>query len=194
MKSLIIPALALCLVPLTGAPMKKEERSRIVSHLEMTESWLADELKGLSKAQLNFKPSDGAWSILNVVEHLAVAEPQYWKDLQSSIKEARSEKKAEITDDQIMWYGIDRTQRNRTGEAREPKGQYDDVSKALGDFKKLRATMLEYARTTEDDLRGAQYKNSKMDAYQWLLMISAHSQRHILQIREIKAAGAFPRN
>ena len=27
-----------------------------------------------------------------------------------------------------------------------------------------------------------------MDVYQWLLMISTHSQRHILQIREIKAA------
>ena len=28
-----------------------------------------------------------------------------------------------------------------------------------------------------------------MDVYQWFLMISTHSQRHILQIREIKAHG-----
>jgi hypothetical protein len=28
--------------------------------------------------------------------------------------------------------------------------------------------------------------------YQWLLMISAHSQRHILQIREIKAHAKYP--
>ena len=26
-----------------------------------------------------------------------------------------------------------------------------------------------------------------MDVYQWMLMISTHSQRHILQIREVKA-------
>ena len=28
-----------------------------------------------------------------------------------------------------------------------------------------------------------------MDVYQWCLMISTHAQRHILQIREIKAHG-----
>lgn len=31
------------------------------------------------------------------------------------------------------------------------------------------------------------------DLYQWFLMISTHSQRHILQIREIKAHKDFPR-
>ena len=31
-----------------------------------------------------------------------------------------------------------------------------------------------------------------MDVYQWFLMISTHSQRHILQIREIKADPKFP--
>jgi hypothetical protein len=32
-----------------------------------------------------------------------------------------------------------------------------------------------------------------MDVYQWFLMISTHAQRHILQIREVKAHKAFPR-
>ena len=31
-----------------------------------------------------------------------------------------------------------------------------------------------------------------MDVYQWALMISTHSQRHILQIREIKANAGYP--
>jgi hypothetical protein len=32
-----------------------------------------------------------------------------------------------------------------------------------------------------------------MDVYQWFLMISSHSQRHILQIREVKEMDAFPK-
>jgi hypothetical protein len=32
-----------------------------------------------------------------------------------------------------------------------------------------------------------------LDLYQWFVMISSHSQRHILQIREIKAAPEFPK-
>jgi hypothetical protein len=30
------------------------------------------------------------------------------------------------------------------------------------------------------------------DVYQWFLMISTHSQRHILQIREVKATSGYP--
>jgi hypothetical protein len=32
-----------------------------------------------------------------------------------------------------------------------------------------------------------------MDLYQWCLMISTHAQRHILQIREIKASAGYPK-
>jgi hypothetical protein len=53
--------------------------------------------------------------------------------------------------------------------------------------------MLEYARTTDDDLRGHVVEREQSDAYQWLLLISTHAQRHILQIREIKADPKFPK-
>jgi len=52
--------------------------------------------------------------------------------------------------------------------------------------------MREYARTTKDDLRSRRLLEGNMDVYQWFLMISSHSQRHILQIREIKAHPKFP--
>jgi hypothetical protein len=53
--------------------------------------------------------------------------------------------------------------------------------------------MTQFARDTQDDLRGRQLKGGKMDVYQWLLMISTHSQRHVLQLREIKAHSSYPR-
>ena len=53
--------------------------------------------------------------------------------------------------------------------------------------------MLKYARTTNDDLRGHLVEREGCDAYQWLLLISTHGQRHILQIREIKADPGFPK-
>ena len=42
-------------------------------------------------------------------------------------------------------------------------------------------------RTTKDDLRGRLEARQQCDADQWALLISTHEQRHILQIREIKA-------
>ena len=60
-------------------------------------------------------------------------------------------------------------------------------------FVKLRATMKARARASADDYRGRQLVDGNMDVYQWFLMISTHSQRHILQIREVKAHAQYPK-
>lgn len=180
-------------LPAAAAPMTKGERQRLLAHLEMTTAWLADEVQSLSPAQLNYKPSSDVWSVLNVVEHLTIAEPQYWQWLREGLKEAPPETKGNTTDEAILWYGIDRTERSKTAEARTAKSELTDLNKGLAAFRKLRAEMIDYARATEDDLRGHRVQKSQTDLYQWFLMISTHSQRHILQIREIKANAAFPK-
>ena len=187
--------LALCAVslsPVMAAPMTAGDRQRVLAHFEMTEAWLASELVGLSDAQLSFKMTPESWSIKDVVEHLAIAEPQYWTQLQESLQQPVGYK-SESTDAAILWYGIDRTNRNTTGEARVPKGQFATATDAFASFRKLRSTMTAFAKDTQEDLRGRQLKGGNMDIYQWLLMISTHSQRHIMQIREVKAHSAYPK-
>jgi hypothetical protein len=56
----------------------------------------------------------------------------------------------------------------------------------------IAARLIEYVRTTKDDLRGHVVGRESCDAYQWALLISTHEQRHILQIREIKSDARFP--
>jgi hypothetical protein len=173
--------------------MSPGDRQRLLAHLEMTESWIVTELQGLSDAQLRFPMAPETWSITDVVEHLSIAEPQYWQRVQDSMKQPPNSEKLEATDAAILWYGIDRTNRTTTGEARVPTGKVRDVGEPLGQFHKLRATMKEYARATTDDLRSRKLLEGNMDVYQWFLMISTHAQRHILQIREIKAHPNYPK-
>lgn len=175
-----------------GQGMKDGDRQRLLAHLDMTEDWLVSELQGLSKAQLVFRMTPDSWSIMDVVEHLAIAEPQYWQRVHESMKQPPTAEKIEATDAAILWYGIDRTNRAKTGEARVPQGKWTEISGSLGEFRKLRAMMRDYARTTTDDLRSRKLLEGNMDVYQWFLMISTHSQRHVLQIREIKAHAQFP--
>ena len=176
-----------------GASLTALERQRLVAHLEMTESWLVDEVSGLSPAQLQFRPAPGSWSILEVLDHLVVAEPIYWQDLQRAMKAPPGSRKPPATDADILWYGIDRTQRQKAIPAEEPKGQLRDPRAALDTLRKLHAQMLQYVRTTDDDLRSHVVEREGSDAYQWMLLISTHEQRHVLQIREIKADAKFPR-
>jgi DinB superfamily len=194
-----LPALVLVLVlaaSLPAAPsaegISAGDRQRLLAHLDMTESWLVSELKALSEAQLRFRMKPDSWSITDVVEHLSIAEPQYWKQLTDSMKQPPKTEKLEATDAAILWYGIDRTNRTTTGEARVPTGKVQNVLEPLGRFQKLRATMREYATKTTDDLRSRKLLEGNMDVYQWFLMISSHAQRHILQIREIKGDPKYP--
>ena len=177
-----------------AGPMTVGERQRLVAHLEMTEAWLQSELSGLSDAQLKFKMTPNSWSVEEVVMHLAIAEPQYWNDFKTSLaKPVQPEFKPQATDAGMLWYGIDRTQRTTTGEARVPRGQFPDAKSSLASFKKLRVEMMKTAKETQEDLRARQYLSASQDLYQWFLMISTHSQRHILQIQEVKAHNGFPK-
>jgi DinB family protein len=172
-----------------AAPLTTQERQRLVSHMEMTASWLADELSGLSQAQLSFRRAPDAWTILEVLDHLVVVGPIYWQDLQAALK--APDRKSASSDADILWYGIDRTNREKAISSEVPKG-LRDFQGGLEAYRKQHAQLLQYVKTTNDDLRSKRVERQGCDGYQWLLLISTHEQRHILQIREIKADPKFP--
>jgi uncharacterized damage-inducible protein DinB len=173
-----------------AAPMTPSERQRLVAHMDMTASWLADELSGLSQAQLTFRVASGAWTILEVLDHLVVVGPIYWQDLQVALK--APDRKSASSDADILWYGIDRTNREKAIATEVPKG-LRDFQEGLAAYRTQHAQLLQYVKTTSDDLRSKRVERQGCDAYQWLLLISTHEQRHILQIREIKADPKFPK-
>jgi hypothetical protein len=92
----------------------------------------------------------------------------------------------------ILWYGIDRGRPETALATENPKGDLRSIRSGLEAYRKNHARLLEYIRTTKDDLRNRVVERQGCDAYQWALLISTHEQRHILQIREIKADPKFP--
>jgi hypothetical protein len=175
-----------------AAPLTAHERQRLLAHLEMTGSWLIDEVSGASRAQLDFRPSPEAWSILQVLDHLVVVAPIYWSDLQASLRSPARPGASSMSDADILWYGIDRTAREKAIPSEVPKGQLRDLRAALEQYRGHHARLVEYIKTTDDDLRSHVVGRQGSDAYQWALLISTHEQRHILQIREIKVHPKFP--
>jgi DinB superfamily len=175
-------------------PMTQAEREHVVAHLEMTQAWLTGEVSSLSAAQLNFRPGPDRWTVAEVVQHLVISEPNYWKLLHDALKQPPKKLPEQATDADVLWYGIDRTQHEKTPSNQNPKGQDIDTAQALKAFLGMHAQLLQMARSTDEDLRGHAVPEWGVDAYQCLLEISTHEQRHILQIREIKASAAFPKN
>ena len=192
MRALIATSLTLAAVVSSAEPLTPLERQRLVAHMEMTARWLDDQVSGLSPAQLAFRPSPTAWSILEVVDHLVVVGPIYWKNLQGATPVGAG-RVGVMNDDDVLWYGIDRTNREIALPTEEPSRKLPDLQGGLKAYRAQHAEILQYVRTTKDDLRGRLVERQNCDAYQWALLISTHEQRHIQQIREIKANPKFPR-
>ena len=195
MRSLLTAAVfvsSMAVAPAT-AEISELDRQHLVAHLEMTGSWLIDEISGLSSAQLEFRRAQGSWNVLEVFEHLIVVGPIYWNDLQKALKTPASDLDLRNRDAGFLWYGIDRTHRETAIPTEIPKGQLRDLQAGLETYRKQHAQLLQYVRTTKDDLRRHLVERQGSDAYQWALLISTHEQRHILQIREIKADPKFPK-
>jgi hypothetical protein len=181
-----------------AAPMTAADRQHLLVHFQMTTQMLDEQVRGLSPAQLEYRAAPDRWSIREVVSHLAVAEPDYWREIQKALKAApdMKEKKSSATDAEIMWYGIDRVVHTKTGGGHEKVDTYKDLGEALGKFQTLRATMINYIKTTNDDMRAHSFGEGGpevIDCWQWMLEISTHAERHIQQIREIKNDPNFPK-
>ena len=170
------------------------ERQRLVAHLDMTGRWFEDEVSNLSKAQLDFRRASGTWSIMEVVEHLVMVGQIYWDDLQRGLRTPRAGRVLSSQDADLLWYGIDRSNREIALTSETPKGQVRELRAGLADYRRHHARLRQYVSTTTDDLRNRIVERQGCDAYQWALLISTHEQRHILQIREIKADPKFPKN
>ena len=118
--------LAAAVVP-ARAQMTALERQRLAAHLEMTASWLNDELKELTRSQLEFRRAPGTWSLLEVLDHLVVVGDIYWEDLQKGVATPLTGRNLS-RDEDILWYGIDRTNREIALASEDPRGRVRDLA------------------------------------------------------------------
>ena len=138
----------------TGASLTQMERQRLTAHLNMTGSWLADEVAHLSPRQLQFRPSSADWTIMEIVEHLVVTGPIYWNDFQNAMKGASRLPPRPEKDAEVLWYGIDRTQHQKALASEAPRGQMQSLPAGIISLHKLHSTILQYVKTSDADLRG----------------------------------------
>jgi hypothetical protein len=112
---------------------------------------------------------------------------------------ATPEKRAEVkvTDELILEKIPDRSHKVQAPEFLQPTGRFKNREEVTKAFEDARQATIDYVSTTHDDLRdhfGPHPMLGTMDAYQWILLISAHSERHTKQIEEVKADPNFPKD
>jgi uncharacterized damage-inducible protein DinB len=188
----------LAVLPLAAEELTQGERNRLLSESHATRKLFVDAISGLSEAQWQFKPGDGGWSIAEIAEHVAVTEDLYWNGIQRNVAtDASPEKRAEIKveDEAVIPRMVDRTSKRKAVEANTPTGRFADAAEVTAAYEASRERLIEYVRTTKDDLRNHVWPHrayGPIDGYQWVLLACGHIERHVAQMNEVKASEGWP--
>jgi hypothetical protein len=173
------------------------EKDKALQYLETTKKNVLEATKGLSEAQWNFKPAPDRWSVAQAVEHIAVAEDFIREMLKEKIMMApagdagRDVKKA---DEAVLAMVPDRTHKAQAPEPLVPTNRFGSPEGSIKHFMESRATTEDFLKTATG-LRDhvADSPLGKLDGYEFVLFIAAHSERHTKQINEVKADPNFPK-
>jgi DinB superfamily len=202
MKKLVLFFAAVAMLSFSTASdtISKKEKKSAAKFLKETKKEVAAAVKGLSEAQLKFKPAPDVWSVEECLKHIAVTEQALWGMADANLKQAATpEKRSEVklTDEDVIKRIEDRSTKVKTMDPMKPENTpYKSAAEALESFNQNRDKLIEYVKSTDADLRNhvMAMPFGSLDGYQFILFISAHSNRHMQQINEVKANPGFPQN
>jgi hypothetical protein len=201
MKKITAPLLLIALTLFSFSSQQnevsKKDRNNAIAYFKETKDFLTREIAGLSESQLNWTPADSVWSIAQCVEHNAVTETGIFDWAMSTLKtpaDSSIDASKKITDEEIKKTVTDRSHKAKAPEVFKPSGQFGNTAHAFSVFSAKRDSLIQYMKTTKDDLRGHLSTGpfGVADTYQILLLLSGHTKRHTLQIAELKAIPGFP--
>jgi uncharacterized damage-inducible protein DinB len=178
--------------------LAQADRERGVKYLETTRKNILTATEGLSEAQWNFKPAPDRWSVAEVTEHIAASEDMLFGLTTEKVMKAPPRPEGEdikAIDEMVLARVSDRTKKAQAPESLKPTNRYGSPDAALKHFVESRDRTIAFLQKT-DDLRAHAMDSplgKKLDAYQWILYISAHTERHTKQINEVKADPNFPK-
>ncbi|MGE5488230.1 MAG: DinB family protein [bacterium] len=183
-------------LPVWAGPLTQGERDYALSQLHATRKMFLDAAAGLTDAQWRYKPADNRWSIADICAHLVLSEDFMTAELKKRLEAPAGEPRFRRQDDEKLYAAaVGRSQPRSAPQALEPPPTPMSREEAVRRFTEARDRTLDYVRTTQDDLRGRISGEGAMahDAYQWILYIAAHTERHMAQIKEVMDSPGFPK-
>lgn len=194
----LLIAFGFCGSLMAQTPLTKEEKDFAIKYLNEATKELEQTVKGLSEAQLKFRPDANSWSVEDCLKHLTISEVNIWAGFVDTAlqQEPDPSKRYEVqaSDEMILGMIESREQKVQTSESFQPVNKEGDFKTVLKEFKSLRAEHLKWLKKTDEDLRNryAQTPVGTIDAYQGILFISGHVKRHTAQMKEVMASEGFP--
>jgi DinB superfamily len=180
--------------------MTAEERAKVIKWMDDTQKIYLDRLEHVSEAQWNWRPAPFRWTVGEVAEHIMLTESRLFAAVERALASpANPNWQAKTTGKDAF---IERAVPNRGVRAQAPleirptgKLSREEVVRR---YKELRVRLLEFTQKTDAPLKAHTIEHpmrvfNTLNAYDWLIYIPLHTERHNKQMAEVMAAPGYPK-
>ncbi|HEU0175639.1 MAG TPA: DinB family protein [Blastocatellia bacterium] len=154
----------------------------------------------LTEAQANFRPDENQWTIAEIVEHISIVNDGFLRLTHKLLKEAESAPKPPEADLNLGHTSLDENGRQHPEPFQAPDRVRPQGGALIVDsLAKMRASLAGLAeiqsRLEAVDLSERVFSHpalGQINAYQWMVLLGEHEDRHRGQIERLKATAGFP--
>jgi hypothetical protein len=174
-----------------------EPRTReVLGYLERSRSELEQSVFAIPDRLRSQRPSEGAWAVAEILEHLNLVETRIAHLLADGIARARAaglgpeRETSPVIPSVPLARLLDRTERLVARENALPSGRvsadegWQQLQSTRGE---LRATVLGADGLALSELVLPHPRLGPLNVYQWVVFVGAHENRHAAQVREVGA-------
>jgi hypothetical protein len=178
--------------------LTQADKDKALQYLESTKKDVLDATTGLSPARWNFKPAPDRWSIAECMEHIAAAEDFIRDNIINGVMKAPPAPGRDVgaIDAGILENIPARKTKVQAPDPIKPTNRYGSPEGSIKHFVESRAITEDFLKSTPGlrDHAADSPSGAKWDAYEFILLIAAHSERHTNQIKEVKADTNYPKS
>ena len=175
------------------------DRQYLVDNLTRTRDLIVRETEGLGSAQWSFKESPERWSINQVVEHLAIWELLFDREITMSLSAGpQPELNKTAKPDSTYFNFIMETKPHISIEYTKPFTYtlpmgLDEGKNNVIKLLKMRNESINYLKTAKEDLRSYYLRPGRGNIHQTYINVFGHTDRHLRQIRKVKEHKDYPK-
>ena len=169
--------------------MTPQPKMEHIENLEASRDEFIAAASGLTEAQAKQQPEPGRWSVLDCVEHIAIAEGRFLGWLEAAETEgapARDPGK----EAQLAARVASRASKANAPDPVKPAGRFATVPEALAAFASGRARSIQFAAGRAEGLYALATKHpffGPLNGAELVVLLAGHTRRHCAQIREVRS-------
>jgi len=151
---------------------------------------LLESVSNLTDQQLNTKPEEGKWSIMQILEHLYLMEKVVVQRMTQELNY-----NTEPTSEVPITMLLNRSRKIDAPDFLKPSDEFISLKDMKSKLDESREALINFvSHTSEDDLTNRAMAHrlfGRLRLKQWVELIGYHEQRHLEQIEEVKEVLQF---